>query len=48
MLATLSAEGIDRQKMHEWRQGYPKATEADDYTNFEERKMKGRAHECRQ
>jgi hypothetical protein len=41
MTTNLSAEGIDRQKRHEWRQGYPKATEAEIQMLFDAEKKNG-------
>jgi hypothetical protein len=41
ILANLSAEGIDRQIKHEFRQGYPKATEAEIQMLFDANKKAG-------
>jgi hypothetical protein len=41
ILGNLSAEGIDRQCKHEFRQGYPKATDAEIEMLFQANKKAG-------
>jgi hypothetical protein len=41
VLSNPSAEGIDRQTKHEFRQGYPKATEAEIQMLFDANKKAG-------
>jgi hypothetical protein len=41
VIANLSGEGIDRQTLHEYRQGYPEATEAEIQMLFEAEKKYG-------